>query len=463
MYISFTSLILVGALTSKPYSFNIRSWELKSYEGLDIMDSGCSLIRFDVCANRILRILPIETTNSQTQWISDRVRFSYDGLTRLRLGYPIFCFKKKFIRLNWHLVFKLMGYIFNRNLVNYCGCSFELKGIVGKFLDCKSSVIFKDFVNGFGGSLCFREQNFPVFNDFKNNFFFTSNFLELTELLIIIGLNPRFELPVLNLKIRNLILMKKLFYVCVLSNYSSLNYFYNHIGNSSKDLLDLCEGRHWFSSIIYKYLNNVFFLVSSNLKNNITFLKKINQYLNLKHYQIASIYFSVGELNTLLFNCLTRFNFNLIEEKNKKKTILRSFFFYFFLGSDFCFDNRNSLNDFCLFQSHHYNIIGLNKSYFTDFVLPVSVFVETDALYLNFEGISLLNRSSLVQTFGTLENFSIFKGFFYVIKSLQAETFYKKTIMRIFEIDKSIFFLNSRFCFFFSKFHLFTTYTKFFF
>ena len=188
MYISFTSLILVGALTSKPYSFNIRSWELKSYEGLDIMDSGCSLIRFDVCANRILRILPIETTNSQTQWISDRVRFSYDGLTRLRLGYPIFCFKKKFIRLNWHLVFKLMGYIFNRNLVNYCGCSFELKGIVGKFLDCKSSVIFKDFVNGFGGSLCFREQNFPVFNDFKNNFFFTSNFLELTELLIIIGL-----------------------------------------------------------------------------------------------------------------------------------------------------------------------------------------------------------------------------------------------------------------------------------
>ena len=116
-----------------------------------------------------------------------------------------------------------------------------------------------------------------------------------------------------------------------------------------------------------------------------------------------------------------------------------------------------------MFQSHHYNIIGLNKSYFTDFVLPVSVFVETDALYLNFEGISLLNRSSLVQTFGTLENFSIFKGFFYVIKSLQAETFYKKTIMRIFEIDKSIFFLNSRFCFFFSKFHLFTTYTKFFF
>ena len=175
------------------------------------------------------------------------------------------------------------------------------------------------------------------------------------------------------------------------------------------------------------------------------------QYLNLKHYQIASIYFSVGELNTLLFNCLTRFNFNLIEEKNKKKTILRSFFFYFFLGSDFCFDNRNSLNDFCLFQSHHYNIIGLNKSYFTDFVLPVSVFVETDALYLNFEGISLLNRSSLVQTFGTLENFSIFKGFFYVIKSLQAETFYKKTIMRIFEIDKSIFFLNSRFCFFFQN------------
>ena len=77
-------LTLVGALTSKPYAFTARSWELKNIETIDLFDSMCSNIKVNVKGNEVLRVLPLNNNILNEEWISDKSRFSYDGLNRKR-------------------------------------------------------------------------------------------------------------------------------------------------------------------------------------------------------------------------------------------------------------------------------------------------------------------------------------------------------------------------------------------
>ena len=77
-------IFLIGALTSKPYAFTARSWELKSVETIDLFDSLCSNIKIDIRGSEVLRVLPINNDFINEEWISDKTRFSYDALKRWR-------------------------------------------------------------------------------------------------------------------------------------------------------------------------------------------------------------------------------------------------------------------------------------------------------------------------------------------------------------------------------------------
>lgn len=90
----------VGALTSKPYSFNARPWELNSLESIDILDSMCSVIRLDFIHNKLMRILPIYNKNINEDWITNKIRFVYDSNLFQRVNYPLLKLNESFINIS---------------------------------------------------------------------------------------------------------------------------------------------------------------------------------------------------------------------------------------------------------------------------------------------------------------------------------------------------------------------------
>ena len=91
----------VGALTSKPYAFSARPWELKSVDTVDVSDGVGSNIKVNFKETEIVRILPIVNDSVNEEWISDKTRFSFDGLKRLRVGDPFFKNKNSFEKISW--------------------------------------------------------------------------------------------------------------------------------------------------------------------------------------------------------------------------------------------------------------------------------------------------------------------------------------------------------------------------
>jgi NADH dehydrogenase/NADH:ubiquinone oxidoreductase subunit G len=91
----------VGALTSKPYSFKARPWELSSLESIDVLDSMASNIRVDFFNNKVYRILPIYDKNVNEDWITNKARFVYDSNNYQRINYPMLKINDKFVAITW--------------------------------------------------------------------------------------------------------------------------------------------------------------------------------------------------------------------------------------------------------------------------------------------------------------------------------------------------------------------------
>ena len=138
----------VGALTSKPYAFMARPWELRSTESIDISDAVGSNIRIDSRGTEILRILPRFNESVNEEWISDKARFGYDGLRYQRLDSPhirktVFENGQKVSRLcktSWEEAFQKIRYE-----LEACESPSQVGGVIGDLVDSESAFAFKDF------------------------------------------------------------------------------------------------------------------------------------------------------------------------------------------------------------------------------------------------------------------------------------------------------------------------------
>jgi len=106
----------VGALTSKPYAFTARSWELKSYDSYDLLDALCTPIRIDVKGSEIMRILPRFNYDLNDEWITDTIRYCFDSLKKQRIVIPSIYINKHTLFISWVKAITLLQYIFFFNL-----------------------------------------------------------------------------------------------------------------------------------------------------------------------------------------------------------------------------------------------------------------------------------------------------------------------------------------------------------
>jgi NADH-quinone oxidoreductase subunit G len=190
----------VGALTSKPYVFEARPWELKKTESIDVMDAVGSNIRVDTYGWEVKRILPLINEDINEEWISDKTRYACDGLSNQRLDTPYIKYNGKFEKASWDEVFKIIKSKIKNTSKD------KIAGFVGDLANMESSYIFKEFFDRTLDTNNYdcRTSNYYTNINERENYLFNSkiNGIEESDLIFLIGTNPRFEATIVNARIR---------------------------------------------------------------------------------------------------------------------------------------------------------------------------------------------------------------------------------------------------------------------
>jgi NADH dehydrogenase (ubiquinone) Fe-S protein 1 len=231
----------VGALTSKPYAFTTRPWELKKTESIDVLDAIGSSIRIDTRGSEVMRILPRLNDEVNEEWISDKTRFSYDGLKRQRLTTPLIKKGSEFVPATWPEALEIIANSMNGNMA----------AVAGQLSDAESMVALKDLFKQLGSDNLVLDSvtELPTgYAENRSNYILNTTLegIEESDCLLMIGTNPKIEAPILNTRIRKAFLNNGM-EIGVVGEHLDLNYEYTHVGTTSKDLDDILSGKNAFA------------------------------------------------------------------------------------------------------------------------------------------------------------------------------------------------------------------------
>ncbi|MEM1005112.1 MAG: NADH-quinone oxidoreductase subunit NuoG [Pseudomonadota bacterium] len=223
----------VGALTSKPYAFTARPWELTKTESIDVMDALGSNIRVDTKGREVMRFLPRNHDGVNEEWISDKTRFVWDGLRRQRLDKPYVRENGKLRPASWpEALSKAAGALQNART-----CA----GVIGDLVPVEAAFALKQMIEGQGGVVECRtdEAGLPAGN--RSAYVGTAAIedIDTAERILLIGTNPRDEAPVLNARIRKAWAHGA--DVALVGQAVDLTYAYHHIGGDRAALQKIVD------------------------------------------------------------------------------------------------------------------------------------------------------------------------------------------------------------------------------
>ena len=233
----------VGALTSKPYAFHGRPWELTKTESIDVMDALGSAIRVDARANEVMRVLPRTNDAINEEWISDKTRYACDGLMRQRLDRPYVRVKGKLLPATWSEAFAAVAAKIKAAKPERIGV------IAGDLQDAESMKAALDLFGGLGASsLDCRQDGAVIGEGPRESWLFNSTIAGLDECdaLLLVGCNPRLEAPVLNARIRKGWLNRDM-KVAVIGEQAELTYAYDYLGAGPASLTQLSKAKSGFA------------------------------------------------------------------------------------------------------------------------------------------------------------------------------------------------------------------------
>ncbi len=191
----------VGALTSKPYAFEARPWELKKTLGIDVSDAVGTNIRFDSVGREVLRVLPRINDDVNEEWATDKTRHMIDGLMRRRLDRPYIRKSGKLVEASWDEAFTAIA-----KIASTAGQS--VAAIAGDLLDCETMFAARELLNAMGSSMLEGRQTghaYDTSNLAAVNFNTTLNGIEDADAILLIGTNLRWEASLVNTRIRKAI------------------------------------------------------------------------------------------------------------------------------------------------------------------------------------------------------------------------------------------------------------------
>jgi NADH-quinone oxidoreductase subunit G len=222
----------VGALTSKPYAFNARPWELTKTETIDVMDAMGSNIRVDARGDAVLRVLPRVNEEINEEWISDKTRYAEDGLSRQRLDRPYIRENGKLRPATWAEALEATAYALNRD-------ANKIGAIAGDLACAESMKATLDLFRALGSPNTDCRPDGAALGGPRESYLFNSTIAGIDEAdaILLIGTNPRIEAPVLNARLRKAWLRGA--EIAVVGEAVDLTYKYKHLGAGPQSLSDL--------------------------------------------------------------------------------------------------------------------------------------------------------------------------------------------------------------------------------
>ena len=237
----------VGALTSRPYAFQARPWELRKTESIDVMDALGSAIRVDARDREVMRIMPRLNEEVNEEWISDKTRFIWDGLRTQRLDRPYVRKNGKLEAATWEEAFATIAEKIKATTPDRIGA------IAGDLCAAEELYAFKDLMSALGvKNVDCRQDGTPLGE--KGNragYLFNPGIAGINEAdaILIVGSNPRLEAPVLNARIRQH-WRNNAVPVALIGEAADLTYDYEHLGAGPETLSELVDGKSKFHATL---------------------------------------------------------------------------------------------------------------------------------------------------------------------------------------------------------------------
>ena len=369
----------VGALTSKPYVFEARPWELKKTETIDVMDAVGSNIRVDTYDWEVKRVLPIINEDINEEWISDKTRYACDGLLNQRLDTPYIKYNNKFEKASWDEVFEIIkSKIKNTDKE-------KIAGFVGDLTNMEASYIFKEFFERTIDTKNYESRSSDMFIDSskRENYLFNStiNGIEESDLILLIGTNPRFEATMLNARIRKAYLNNNVKIVS-LNDVGDLTYPYHILDAKTKTIKNIIENNNELTKDIIEAQKPMIIFGESFLKS------KSAEFLfsYFKNFLLSNNKFNDdwNPLNFLPSDAATvgSLDLDIIDSKNEliKNLNENKFDLVFLMGQDNLKFNKK--NEFVIYLGSH----GDNGAELADIILPGAAYTEQSGHYTNLEG-----------------------------------------------------------------------------
>ena len=236
----------VGALTSKPYAFVSRPWELKKTETIDVMDAVGSNIRVDTRGSEVLRVLPRLHDDVNEEWISDKARFACDGLKRQRLDRPYLRRDGKLVPVSWPEAFSTVA----EQMKALSGEA--MAAIAGDLCDAESMFALKQLMTSVGSAnIDCRQDGAKLDASVRASYLFNASIagVEDADAILLVGTNPRWEAPVLNARIRKRWLEGGLT-VAMVGTPADLTYKVETLGAGAQTLREIADGSHSFAEVL---------------------------------------------------------------------------------------------------------------------------------------------------------------------------------------------------------------------
>ncbi|OOF94445.1 hypothetical protein ASPCADRAFT_208949 [Aspergillus carbonarius ITEM 5010] len=380
----------VGALTSKPYAFRARPWELKHTESIDVHDALGSNIRIDTRGMEVMRVTPRLNDDINEEWINDKSRFACDGLKTQRLTTPLIRREGKFVPATWEQALTEISSAHQKLHLK----ENEFKAVAGHLVDAESLVAMKDLANKLGSDNLALDQpggDSPIAHgvDVRSNYLFNSKVygIEEADAILLVATNPRHEASVLNARIRKQYLRSDLEVGLVGETFDS-TFEFEHLGSDVSALKSALSGK--FGEKLAAAKRPMIIVGSAAAE----------------HQDAKAIFETVGnfvEKHGSNFNTPEWQGYNVLQRAASRAAAYEVGFttpspevsqttpkMVWLLGADEIASSDVPHDAFVIYQGHH----GDRGAQLADIVLPGAAYTEKSGTYINTEGRVQVTRAA---------------------------------------------------------------------
>ena len=362
----------VGALNSKPYAFKARSWELKHTNSIGIHDAEGSNTRVDSRGDEVMRILPRINEEINEEWLSDKNRFSYDGLRYQRLDHPYIRKNGKLVEVSWSEALKAVA-----DKISVVKPQ-EITAIAGTLTSVEAMFTLKVLLQKLGCSNYSTNQfNYKIDTKERGNYLFNTTIasIEKADLCMLIGANPRQMAPILNSRIGQRVRANLLRVVRIGEGHNQ-TYKIRDLGNNLKIIEELAEAKHGFAKDL-ESAKYPMIIIGDGV------------YARDDGYAILSLVHKIVDKYSVMRDDWKGFNIlhnhasmvGSLDIGFNSSLALEGIKLAYLLGADeLDFDKLKSA--FIVYQGHHGDL-GANNA---DVVLPSAAYTEQSGIYVNLEG-----------------------------------------------------------------------------